>query len=232
MFLKQNICDILAASANTPLTLVYGSIKSLISQTVDWSELLISDDSGEITVWIPNSMIQISTSLIEECILIVNRSGKSVITANNGKTVLLVNAAEDIVLRKEAYNLMRSLTGRDSNVDAGTAALASTNNMLEVAADQTAIAAVAEPAASAPATVTPALPAAPVVLTPQAPTAAAKLSKPYSTISAQYLDCLEASTVANAEYVKRHPEMHAMLNAEIIQKVAVTFFIESNKRQY
>ena len=59
------------------LELVYGCCAGILGVSPEWTGLKMRDDTGEIAVYILSSLISVSDSLVDECMLLVNDSGKS-----------------------------------------------------------------------------------------------------------------------------------------------------------
>lgn len=236
---QQNVCDIKPNPQGGQLPqlgLVFGRCLGIVGQTVDWTTLKITDDSGEMPVYVQSSMINVSESLVDECLLLVGDSGKSQFGVDNlGNACIIINDAKDIWLRRPAYNEFRKRTGTDEQASAGHAA----TTQVQAAVQQHAQATTQVATDVMPVT-EPVLPqTAPLAIKAQVKVAlkagdqgaspVTKLNPPYDLFGAAMLDCLETSTVVISEYVSRHPEHHGMLCPELIQKLGTSFFIQVSK---
>jgi hypothetical protein len=219
------------ASGQLPkLELVYGCCAGILGVSPEWTGLKMRDDTGEIAVYILSSLISVSDSLVDECMLLVNDSGKSGLgRLPDGTPCVTINDSKDIWLRRPAYDEFRRRTGKDENKQAAEQQLENTQQALQTQSATVSDNAASQPPATIPANAEVAQPLAQVVkLHPDAaPAPVQQLNPPFALLSAAMLDCLEAASVTAGRFVERHPQFHHMLDEGAIRAMATTFFIQT-----
>lgn len=216
------------------LGIIYGTIQK-VQQNPDWTFFEVFDDTGTIAVYIPSQMIHLSSSIVDELILINNRSGKTVLFWQNEMLCVNVQDPKDIATRNEAFELQAQLCSSPPAEVTSNAAASVLETVTETAV---ALASASEtPSPPLPEVVTEEEVKEAIAYGEQNPDNACHLSevsrsflnikdKNARCIAQWYSSCLDTATLVIAEHVRRFPEHISLLEPRSIKDTATTMFIQ------
>lgn len=200
---------------------VYGNCIAIPpeAQTTAAHMLVLQDDFGHCRILVPTKLteIRLSSSMISESLIVVNRSGQCFVSSDQNGPYIQIGGVDDIRFRTEAYQTLKELSGAAPAQAAFEVAHATVQVQEDASIRGEAKLRLEKAVESS--------------LRPQeADSLFEQLPKYMREVAIRYSDCLDAAAVAFADFVHRNPSYGFLLKHESIQTVATSFFIEMNRK--